>query len=664
MEKLSSQSPDLAEENVEKLAELFPSIASETLDEEGNTVRAIDLDLLSQELSGRLVDGPQERYRLDWPGKREALLTSNAPIAKALRPTRSESVKFDETRNLFIEGDNLDALKLLQESYLGEVKAIYVDPPYNTGNDFLYADRFATTREEELRRSGQVSEEGIPLVTNTSANGRFHSDWLSMIYPRLKVARNLLADAGVVMVSIDESEHANLVNVGIEIFGRDSYVGEIVIKNSSRNDQSYISVQHEYLVFFVKSKLANPGKWIERKGGLESIYAAFEGFRKKHGDNWEAIHKDAKAWFRQFAPADPEYASKHYTRMDEVGIFFADNISGPNDGQYEYEVIHPVTGKPCKMPSRGWVYPEESMMKKIEEGKVHFGVDETTVPNVKTYLKDTEYQSLTSIRFVDGRAASNRLRDLFGKKVFTNPKDELMLRDIFRAVGVSGEDLVLDLFSGSGSAAHAVLELNRDTGSAARFIGIQVAEDLHETLKTARGAAQKTTRNAIELLEGLGVPATVAEIAKQRLRLAGEQFDGSAVDVGFRVLKVDETSMADVLRTPENLGQADLALFVERVKADRSAEDLLFEVLLDWGLELTMPVAVEDFAGHEVHVVEDGALIACLEEKVDDDLVMSVAKRKPLRALFRDSSFATDADRINAEQIFAEVSSATDVRTI
>jgi adenine-specific DNA-methyltransferase len=485
-----------------------------------------------------------------------------------------------------------------------------------------------------------------------------------MIYPRLKVARNLLADDGVVMVSIDENEHANLVNVGIEIFGHDSYVGEIVVKNSSRNDQRYISMQHEYLVFFVKSKADNLGRWIEKKGGLDSIYTAFEGFRKEHGDDWEAIHTAAKAWFKQFAPADPEFASKHYTRMDEVGVYFADNISGPNDGQYEYEVIHPVTGKPCKMPSRGWVYPEESMLEKIEEGRIVFGADETKVPNVKTYLKDTEYQSLPSVRFVDGRAASNRLRDLFGKKVFTNPKDELMLRDIFRAIGVSGEDLVLDLFSGSGTAAHAVLELNRETGSAARFIAIQVAEDLHETLKTARGAAQKTTRNAIELLEGLGSPATVAEIAKQRLRLAGERFDGAEVDAGFRVFKVDETGMADVLRTPGDLGQADLKLFVERVKADRSAEDLLFEVLLDWGLELTMPVAVKDLDGHEVHVVDDGTLIACLEETVDDDLVMSVAKRKPLRALFRDSGFATDADRINAEQTFAEVSSATDVRTI
>jgi len=658
-------SPDLTERNIDAIAELFPTVITESLDEEGNPVRAIDFDLLRQELSDHVVEGPEERYRLDWPGKREGLFVANAPIAKTLRPTRDESVDFDATQNLFIEGDNLDALKLLQESYLGKVKLIYVDPPYNTGNDFVYADSFATTKAEELKRSGQLSEEGVPLVANTEANGRFHSDWLSMMYPRLKLARNLLADDGVLVVSIDENEHGNLVALGTDVLGRDSYCGEIVVKNSSRSDQRYISMQHEYLVFFVRSRVANPGNWMEKKVGLEQIYAAFEGFRKEVGTDWEAIHKAAQAWYKQFPPSDPIYASKHYNRMDERGVFFADNISGPNDGQYVYDVLHPVTGLPCKAPSRGWVFPQKSMGEKIADKRVHFGPDHTTVPNLKTYLKETEWQSLTSIRYVDGRAASKRLQTLFGQKVFTNPKDEYLLRDVYKAVGLSGDDVVLDMFSGSGSALHAVLELNRSTASTCRYIGVQVAEDLHESLKTAKGAAKQVTINAITMLTELGLPTTVAEIGKRRMRLVREQFTSDlTIDAGFRVLKVDTTNMEDVLRTPDALSQDELDLYADSVKPDRTAEDVLFQVLLDWGLELTMPIAVEQIEGHDVLIVEEGALIACFAGEVSSALVRALATREPLRAVFRDSGFATDSDRINAEQIFAEISPATDVRAI
>ena len=666
MEKLDLQSADLAAQNIARLGELFPDAVTETFDAKDNPVRVIDFDVLRQELSDHVVEGQQERYQLDWPGKRAALFAANAPIAKTLRPLREDSVDFDTTKNLFVEGDNLEALKLLQEAYLGKVKLIYIDPPYNTGNDFVYADTFASTRDEELVRSGQVSEEGVPLVANTSANGRFHSDWLSMIFPRLKLARNLLSDDGVLVVSIDENEHANLVNVGSEVFGRDAYVGEIVLKNSSKNDQSYISIQHEYIVFFVKSKAANPGDWTERKEGLEKIYAAFDGFRKEHGDDWEAINTAAKAWFKQFPPSDPISGSRHYTWMDERGVYFPDNIAGPNDGQYVYEVAHPVTGKPCKMPSTGWRYPESTMQQRVAENRVHFGPDHSTVPKNKTYLANTETQSLTSIRYVDGRAASKRLAGLFGEKVFTNPKDELLLRDIYRAVGVAGEDLVLDMFAGSGSALQAVLELNLATGSDAHFIGIQVAEDLNESLKTAKGGARQVTKNAIELLTGLGKPANVAEIGKQRMRLAAKQIRDrdASVDVGFRAFRVDTSGMSDVLRAPDETHQGDLGLYTGSVKEGRTGEDLLFQVLEDWGLDLALPIATESLEGHTVFVVDDGALIACFAETVSPDLVSTIAERQPLRAVFRDSAFPSDADRINAEQIFAEKSSSTDVKAI
>lgn len=659
-------SPDLTERNVEGIAELFPAVVTETLGDDGRPKPAINFDLLRQELSYAAVEGLQERYQLDWPGKAKAAAAANQPLAKALRPLRDESVDFDGTKNLFIEGDNLEALKLLQESYLGKIKVIYIDPPYNTGNDFVYADTFAATKQEELKASGQVSDEGVPLVSNPKANGRFHSNWLTMMYPRLKLARNLLADDGVLVVSIDENEHANLVALGREVFGTESYVGEIVVKNSSKNDQAYISMQHEYLVFFVRDRASNPGDWVEPKEGLDKIYAAFEGFKAKFGTDWEAIHVAAKEWYKQFPPADPVYASRHYTWMDERGVYFPDNISGPNDGQYVYDLLHPVTGKPCKMPSTGWRYPEPSMLERVRDGRVHFGPDHTTVPNNKTYLANTESQSLTSIRYVDGRAASKRLQSLFGEKVFTNPKDELLLRDIYKAVGVGCKDIVLDMFAGSGSALQAVWELNLAAGSQASFIGIQVAEDLNESLKTAKGAAKQITTNAITLLTKLGKPATVAEIGKQRLRLAGTKLREKAamLDVGFRSFRIDSSNMADVLHTPDETGQSMLDGLEDSVKPDRSGEDLLFQVLLDWGLDLAMPIAVEKIEGHEVYTVEDDALVACFDKETEEKLVRALAKRQPLRAVFRDSAFGSDDARINAEQIFRELSPSTDVKAI
>lgn len=665
MEKRTLHTPDFTARNIEQIADLFPQVVTESRDAEGTVTLAVDFDLLRQELSDHIVEGPQERYRLDWPGKRAAAFAANAPIAKTLRPVREESVDFDTTKNLFIEGDNLEALKLLQESYLGKVKLIYIDPPYNTGNDFIYEDDFAESSADYLARSGQSLESGERLVANTEANGRFHADWLSMMYPRLKLARNLLADDGVLVVSIDENEHASLVRLGEEVLGDASYVGEIVLKNSSKNDQAYVSIQHEYIVFFVKNRQANAGNWVEKKQGLDKIYAAFDGFRKKHGEDWAAIHAEAKAWFKQFPASDPVSASKHYTWMDERGIYFPDNISGPNDGQYVYDVTHPLTGEFVKMPTSGWRYPKDEMLRRVSENRVHFGNDHTSVPKNKTYLANTEYHSLSSIRYVDGRAASKRLATLFGEKVFTNPKDEFLLRDIYRAVGVSGDDIVLDMFAGSGSAMQAVLELNSTESTSCRFIGIQVAEDLNESLKTAKGAAKQITTNAIRHLERLGRPATVAEITKQRMRLAHERLAGNLLtDSGLRVLRVDTSNLVDTLSVPDSLSQDMLSGAINSVRPDRDAYDLLFQVLVDWALDLSEPVITEQFDGREILSVSEGALVACFSGDINPTIISEVARRQPLRAVFLDSGFATDAARINAEQVFREVSPATEVRTI
>lgn len=670
IEKLKMHSPDLTAQNVERIAALFPGCVTEAKGPDGTLRRMIDFDLLRQELSDSIVDGPQERYHLDWPGKRQALITANAPIAKTLRPVRAESVDFDTTRNLFIEGDNLEALKLLQETYLGKVKMIYIDPPYNTGKDFVYQDDFAEGAVEFLVRSVQADEEGNRLVANRDSTGRFHSEWLSMMYSRLVIARNLLREDGIIMISIDEKEHANLKKLCDEVLGAKNYCGDIIWKNSSKNDQAYVSIQHEYFVIYVRDKEVNSGNWTERKQGLPEIYKAFEGFKTEHGEDWDAIHEAALAWYKNYPPSNPITESKHYSWMDKRGVYFPDNIAGPNDGQYVYDVIHPETGEVCKPPATGWRFPETTMQDRIKENRIHFGKDHTTVPNNKTYLKNTENQSLTSMRYVDGRAASNRLKDIFGEKIFTNPKDEFLLADLFKAMELNTEDIVLDFFAGSGSTGHAVFELNRAQGSACQAILVQVAEDLNESLKLATGGAKKVTNNAIKFLKANGRPTVVSEISKERIRRAGTKIlEGECHpdwnrDVGFRVLKIDSSNMADVYYTPDATTQADLLLRVDNIKQGRTAEDLLFQVLLDWGVDLTLPITRETVEGKTVFTVAGTALIACFDNGVDEALVKTLAARKPLRVVFKDTGFKDDATKINVKQIFKSLSPDTDVKAI
>lgn len=664
MDKLKLHTPDLTMQNIEKLAALFPNCVTETADEKtGQLKRAIDFDQLRQELSDHIVDGPRERYHLDWPGKREALLAANAPIAKTLRPCREESVDFDTTKNLFIEGDNLDALKLLQETYLGKVKLIYIDPPYNSGKDFVYEDDFSISKTEFLIKSNQIDDAANRLIVNKDSNGRFHSDWLSMLYRRLVIARNLLHDDGVFVASIDEREHANLVKICDEIFGSQNFCGEIVWKNSSKNDQAYISVQHEYFLVYVKNKTINKGNWTEEKQGLEDIYEAFDEFHKEFGNDWTAIHEAALKWYAQFPESNPISASRHYNWMDTRGVYFASDISGPNFGQYVYDVSHPITNKVCKSPASGWRYPESEMIQRIKDNRVHFGNDHTTIPKNKTYLKDTEKQSLTSLRYADGRAASNRLEHLFGTRVFTNPKDEILMVDLMKALEITDEDLVLDFFGGSGTTAHAVNLLNRMQGSQCRWIVVQIDENLRETLKTATASARVTVQNAINYLQERGKKCTVAEITKERFRLMGDTL-GVSGSGGFRVLKIDTSNMKDVYYAPDAVKQDQLELLTNNLKDDRSPEDLLFQVLVDWGVDLALPITRETIAQKTVFFVDGNALAACFDPDISEALIKELAQRKPLRAVFRDSSFGSDSMKINAEQIFKLLSPGTELKSI
>ncbi|EPM1881256.1 site-specific DNA-methyltransferase [Morganella morganii] len=652
MDKLKMHSPDMTQQNIEKIQALFPNCVTEAKGADGELKLTIDFDQLKQELSNSIVEGSQERFQMSWPGKKEALMVANAPTSDTLRPLYDESVDFESTKNLFIEGDNLNVLKVIQESYLNKIKFIYIDPPYNTGKDFIYKDRFSESGEAYLHRSGQVSDGEERLVSNPESSGRYHSNWLNMIYPRLKLARNLLSDDGIIFISIDEKEFHNLKKVCDEIFGQANYAGEIIWKNSSKNDQAYISIQHEYILAYVKNKEYSRGDWEEKKEGLDEIYKAFDSFRKKHGDDWDAIHRDALDWYKQFSESNPISNNKHYNWMDERGVYFADNISKPANGYY-YDILHPVTGKPCKKPAGGWRFIEETMNQKIADNRIHFGKDHTTVPNNKTYLSNTEFQSLTSIKYKDGRVASNFIKELMGNKVFTNPKDHGLLVQLMKAIKLEQDDVILDFFAGSGTTAHAVMQLNAEDGGNRKFIMVQLPEECDKKSEAYKAGYK-----------------TIAEISKDRIRRAGAKIvEGEChkdwnKDVGFRVLKVDTSNMADVYYSPDQVTQGSLDLLVDNIKADRTDEDLLFQVLLDWGVDLTLPIKKETIQGKTVFFVDDDALVACFDLRINEALIKELATKEPLRVVFRDDGFESDAVKINAEQIFKQVSPHTEVKAI
>lgn len=658
MDKPKFETPSFTAANVAKIAELFPGVVTEG---------KVNFDLL-RSLLGDEVYG-DEAYEFTWVGKKAAITEAGRPIRKTLRPCVEESKNWDATENLYIEGDNLDVLKLLQESYLGKVKMIYIDPPYNTGGDFIYRDNFIQSREEYEEDSGAVDEDGNHMFRNAESNGRFHSDWCSMLYPRLVLARNMLAPDGVIVISIDENEVHNLRKLCDEVFGSSNYAGEIVWKNSSKNDQAYISIQHEYFLFYVKSKSANLGEWIEPKEGTDEIFKAFDGFRKQYGSNWKAIHRAALEWYKQFPESNPIYSSKHYSWMDDRGVYFPDNISGPNFGQYRYDVIHPITGKIVKEPASGWRYPESTMLDRIRQGLVHFGDDETTVPNNKTYLADTINQSLTSIKYKDGRVASKLLTTLMGSNCFTNPKDVSLLLRIMKAMKLTEGDIVMDFFAGSSTMAEAIIQLSAE-GVKCKFILIQIQEDLDISLKFATGSAKQVTQNAIDLCDERGSLHYLTEIGKERIRRAGDKIKEEAgltaqnLDIGFRVLKLDDTNMKDVYYAAGEYTQDLLVGMEDNIKDDRTDMDLLYACLLDWGLPLSMPHTHEKIDGFIVHTYNDGDLIACFDKHISGAVIKEIAKRQPLRAVFRDSSFTSSPEKINVEEIFKLLAPNTSIKVI
>ena len=657
------QTENIADKNFEMLSKMFPNALTETItgyDDDGKPIveRAIDADVLRQEISCKVVEGKDERYQFTWPDKKKAVLLANTPINKTLRPCREESVDFDNTENLYIEGDNLEVLKLLHETYLGKIKMIYIDPPYNTGNDFVYEDDFAIS-------SGQYDEVGNQLVQNTESNGRFHTDWLNMLYPRLKIAKNLLTDDGTIFISIDENEVNTLKDICDEIFGRSNFVAELIWAAGRKNDSKYISVSHEYILcYFRNSDYIKENKiiWRERKQGLDDIYAEYENLKKIYGTDYEQMTKEMKLWYKNLPDGHPAKDHSHYNRVDGKGVYFPDNISWPGGGGPKYEVLHPVTYKPVKVPSRGWLTNEKTMKEWIEQGRVEFGKDENGVPTLKSYLKDREYTVPYSVFYKDGRAASKRLATLMGDKVFENPKDEEIIERLIEFCGVSDGDYILDFFSGSGTTAHASFLANIMQQKNRHFILVQIPEEISEKNATSE-KSKKVVKSAINLCDNLGVAHTICEIGKERIRRAArkisEDHPYAVFDGGFRVLKCDSSNMKDIYYTPSETQQSLFDTYADNIKEDRTPEDLLFQVMLDLGVLLSSKIEETTIAGKQVFNVADGFLIACFDNDVTEETVKAVAEKKPYYAVFRDSSMANDSVATNFDQIFASISPET-----
>ncbi|MDY5471273.1 MAG: DNA methyltransferase [Prevotella sp.] len=487
-----------------------------------------------------------ETSGFNWLGKNYARMLTNMDTTTLIRPDEEHNAKPEnrDSKNIYISGDNLDALQHLVKSYGGKVKVIYIDPPYNTGSDgFVYNDRFNFTADELAKRLDVSRERAERILSMTRRGSASHAAWLTFMLPRLSFARDLLTDDGVIFISIDENEESNLRLLCNEVFGEENLAGEIVWKNSSKNDEDYISMQHEYILCYVKDKEHNKGSWIEAKIGTDEIFSAFDKFKSKHGNNWKAIHEEALKWYKQFPPSNPIYDSKHYNWMDENGVYFASDISGPNPGQYVYEVIHPITGKPCKMPASGWRFEETEMKKRIDSNLIHFQEDETKIPNNKTYLKDTLNQSLTSIIFRDGRVASKKLTSLMGSNCFSNPKDPDIISKLLSAVGISNKDIVVDFFSGSGTTAESVLSLSL-LDKSVHYILVQIQENLDISLKRATGKGKTIIKNAIHLCDTLGVSHTVDQIGMERIKRAAKKIKEAnplfAGDLGFKHFVLEE----------------------------------------------------------------------------------------------------------------------------
>ncbi|MBI9050014.1 MAG: site-specific DNA-methyltransferase [Anaerolineaceae bacterium] len=623
MDKLKMHSLDNVKEHIAQIGALFPNTLTETI-QDGKVVQAIDFDLLRQELSDVLVEGPAERYQFIWPDKRKSILLANAPIAKTLRPCREESVDFDTTENLYIEGDNLDALKLLQETYLGKVKMIYIDPPYNTGNDFVYEDDFAQSTANYLTNSGQFDEEGGRLVTNLESNGRFHTDWLNMMYPRLKLAKDLLTVDGVIFISIDDSEVHNLRKICDDIFGADNFIANIVWqkKYSPQNDAKYFSDMHDHIICYAKKKIST----------AENI-----------------------GWHRYLLPRTAEQNAR-YKNLDNDprGLWKSSDLSVKTySASYDYPITTP-SGRVVNPPAGGcWRVSKEGFNKMVDENRIWFGPNEDGVPAIKRFLSEVQDGRVPTTWWKredvgDNQSAAQEIGILFdGARPFDTPKPTSLIKMLL-LLSTRNDDLVMDFFSGSATTADAVMQINNDDGENRKFILVQIPEEIPD-----KSVASKSGFS------------NICDVGKERIRRAGKKIKSEGglltqdLDIGFRVLKVDSTNMQDVYYSPAEYKQSNLLALVDNIKSERTAEDLLFQIMLDLGILLSSPIKETLIEGKKVYDVADGYLLACFDNEINDEVMTEIAKQRPYYAIFRDSSLADDSVAANFEQIFATHSPTT-----
>lgn len=616
-DKLDMRSPDLVQQNIEKLAELFPNCVTES-----STGKAIDFDLLKQELNHAVVEGNKERYRLEWPGKREAIVTANLPTTKTLRPVREDSVDFDNTENIYIEGDNLEVLKLLQESYLGKIKMIYIDPPYNTGTDFVYKDNFTKTSDEELFESGQKDELSQRLVVNPESSGRFHSDWLSMIYPRLKLARTLLKDDGVIFVSIDDNEVHNLRKILDDIFGDINFIANFIWeKRTNRENRKVVSNRHDHILCYSKKINAE----------LKALYQL--PMSEKALANYKNPDNDPRGKWK----SDPATAQAgHGTKLQ----FYT--LVAPNGKEHYLE------------SGRCWLYTEDVMNNEIREGKIWFGKDGNGVPRIKTYL-DAKDRGLTpeTILFAEDvgttESSKNNLKDLFnGKSVFETPKPVELIKTLIQMSCKEG--YILDFFSGSSTTAHAVTSVNAEDDGQRKYLLVQCPEPTEKQSEAYKAGYEN-----------------ICELGKTRIQLAAKKIKeetAAHIDYGFRVYRLDESNMQDVYYRPQDLDPAKLDMFGDNVKPDRTEDDLLAQVMLDWGLPLSLKIERANVAGKKVFKVAENSLFACFDSGLDEAFAKAIAQEKPLRIVFKDAGFKDDTAKTNVKQLLKQLSPETEMKVL
>lgn len=635
-DKLDLQSPDFVNENIEKIAALFPNCVTET--ENG---KAIDFDLLRQELNHDIVEGTKERYRLEWPGKREAIVTANIPTTNTLRPAPNESVDFENTENLYIEGDNLEVLKILQESYLGKIKMIYIDPPYNTGNDFVYKDNFTEDKTEHEEESGQRDELGRRLVPNPESSGRYHSDWLTMMYPRLKLARNLLTDDGVIFISIDDGEVHNLRKVCDEVFGEGNFVANVVWekKYSPSNDAKWLSDNHDHILI---------------------------------------IAKDKNIWRPKLLPRTQEQ-NKRYTNRDndERGVWKASDFSVKT---YSANCDYPITTPSGKIatppPGRCWVTSKEKFEQLVAENRIWFGVNGDSLPSLKRFLTDVKdgIVPLTIWKYSDvghNQEGRQEVKALFDNKgYFDGPKPVKLLTRILEIANTSNDSIVLDFFSGSGSLAHAIMQRNAEDNGNRKFIMVQLPELTDEKSEAYKAGYKNICEIGKERIRRAGKKIKEELEAKQKAETGKLDFNEQPVtsneqlDIGFRVYKLASSNMQDVYYRPQDYNQDMMDMFADNLKPGRNSIDLVTQVMLDWGLPLSLKIEELKVLGKQVYKVAQNSLLACFDTGIDEAFAKEIAKEQPLRIVFRDNSFANDTAKENVKQLLKQLAPETEMRVI